>query len=54
MSALNVKLHHFRDNVECGEISIHPISTNDQLADILTKPVNQVILEQHRAIVMGW
>jgi hypothetical protein len=51
---LNVKLHHFRDYVERGEISIHPISTNDQLADMLTKPVNQSILERHRPIVMGW
>jgi hypothetical protein len=51
---LNVKLHHFRDYVERGEITIHAISTNDQLADILTKPVNQVILERHRAVVMGW
>ena len=51
---LNVKLHHFRDYVERGEISIHPISTHDQLADILTKPVNQTILEKHRKVIMGW
>jgi hypothetical protein len=51
---LNVRLHHFRDYVERGEITIHAISTNDQLADILTKPVNQGILERHRSVVMGW
>ena len=51
---INVKLHHFRDYVTRGDISIHPIDTKDQLADYLTKPVNQEILESLRRIVMGW
>ena len=51
---LNVKLHHFRDYVTRGEISIHKIGTLDQLADYLTKPVNQEILEHLRPTVMGW
>jgi hypothetical protein len=51
---LNIKLHHFHDYVEHVEISIHPISINDQLANILTKPVNQVILEHRRTVTMGW
>ena len=49
-----VKLHHFRDYVVRGEISIHPIDTKDQPADYLTKPLNQEVLERHRNSVMGW
>ena len=51
---LNVKLHHFRDYVTRGEISIHKIDTKEQRADYLTKPVNQEILEHLRPKVMGW
>ena len=51
---LNVKLHHFRDYVTRGEISIHKIDTKEQLADYLTKPVKQEILEYLRHKVMGW
>ena len=38
------KLHHFRDYVTRGEITIHPIDTKDQIADFLTKPVSESIL----------
>jgi hypothetical protein len=37
---LNVKLHHFREHVKRGKITICPILTDNQLADILTKPVH--------------
>ena len=50
---LNVKLHHFRDYVTRGEISIHKIGTLDQLTDYLTKPVSQEILEHLRPTIMG-
>ena len=51
---LNVKLHHFRDYVTRGEITIHKIDTKDQLADYLTKPVSEEILLKLRKLVMGW
>ncbi|KAI2512019.1 hypothetical protein MHU86_2307 [Fragilaria crotonensis] len=51
---LNIRLHHFRDYVERGEISIHPIGTHDQPADFLTKALNEDTLIKHRALVMGW
>lgn len=51
---LNVKLHHFRDYVNRGEITIHKIDTKEQLADYLTKPVCEEILVKLRKIVMGW
>jgi hypothetical protein len=51
---LLVKLHHFRDYVTKGDISIHPIRTHDQQADYLTKPVNEEILTKLRQLVQGW
>ena len=51
---LNVKLHHFRDYVDRGEIKIAPINSSDQEADYLTKPVTVDILRKLRARVMGW
>ena len=51
---LNIKLHHFRDYVTRGEISIHKVDTTEQIADILTKPVSREILEYLRPKAMGW
>ena len=51
---LNTKLHHFRDYVSWDNILIHAISTVDQLADYLTKPVNEETLAKLRKDVMGW
>ena len=51
---LNVKLHHFRDYVTRKEIIIKAIRTDKQLADILTKPVEEKILVRMREILMGW
>jgi hypothetical protein len=51
---LNVRLHQFRAYVERKEISIHPINTNDQPADFLTKALNEETLARHRLTVLGW
>jgi hypothetical protein len=48
------KLHHFRDYVMRGDISIHPIDTKMQPADFLTKPLNEDTLKVHRRTIMGW
>ncbi|MGL5499728.1 MAG: Ty1/Copia family ribonuclease HI, partial [Plesiomonas shigelloides] len=39
---INVKYHHFRAAVAAGRVTIQDISTDNQLADMLTKanPVN--------------
>ena len=37
---MNVRLHHFRSYVEDGSLTIHPIASEDQLSDYLTKPLN--------------
>ena len=51
---LNVKLHHFRDYVNRGEIILSPIDSEDQEADYLTKPVTKQTLQRLRPRVMGW
>ena len=51
---INIKFHHFRDYIECGEIMLHAINTHDQLADMLTKPLATPMLTQHHATIMGW
>ncbi|GAX15565.1 hypothetical protein FisN_3Hu032 [Fistulifera solaris] len=51
---LAVKLHHFRDYVVRKEITIHKIGTENQPADILTKPLNTELLRRHRKAIMGW
>jgi hypothetical protein len=52
---LNCRLHHFRSYVDdLKEISIHKINTLDQLADILTKPLNEEAIQKFRKWIMGW
>ncbi len=51
---INTKYHHFRNKVQDGTISIHPVSTEDMLSDILTKICNE---ETHTKLckqLMGW
>ena len=50
---LNIKLHHFRDYVERGEITIDKVSTHDQHADYLAKPLDKVTQKKHRKKVQG-
>ena len=51
---INTKYHHFRNQVQDGTISIHPASTEDMLADILTKICNEETHTKLRKQLMGW
>ena len=51
---LNNKLFHFRSYVDKGLITIHPIDTKNQPADILTKPLNEEEFKHHRKAINGW
>ena len=51
---LNVKLHHFRDYIDSGQITVHKIDTKEQIADYLTKPLNAQTFKALRKKVMGW
>ena len=51
---LNVKYHHFRSFVLDGTVSVHQVSTTEQVADIFTKALNEELFEKHRLAIMGW
>ena len=51
--AINVVYHHFREYVRLGLISIYPVSTDDQLADIFTKPLTQNTFVRFRKLLCG-
>jgi histone deacetylase 1/2 len=45
---INIKYHHFREHVRLGLIKVYPIGTNDQIADIFTKPLAQNLFLKFR------
>jgi hypothetical protein len=51
---LNIKYHHFRSFVTDGLVSIHQVSTDNQIANIFTKALNQDLFEKHRKVINGW
>jgi hypothetical protein len=51
---LNIKYHHFCQHVQSGLLSIHAVSTSDQIADIFTKPLNETTFKIHRQQINGW
>ena len=51
---INLVYHHFRDHVRKGLIQILPIGTEDQIADIFTKPLPQNLFLKHRKKLLLW
>jgi hypothetical protein len=51
---INQKYHHFREWVKSGLIDILAIDTEEQPADLLTKPLSVATFVKHRKRVMGW
>jgi len=51
---LNLKYHHFREEVKKGTISIYHVSTKDQMADIFTKPLEEGQFTKLRMRMIGW
>jgi hypothetical protein len=51
---LNIKYHHFREEVKKGTVSIWHTRTEEQMADILTKPLPEGSFLKHRGKIMGW
>jgi hypothetical protein len=51
---INQKYHHFREWVKTGLIDVLPIDTEEQPADLMTKPLDLVLFLKHRLSIMGW
>jgi len=51
---LNIKDHHFREEVKKGTISIYHTRTEEQIADIFTKPLPEQPFMKFREKMMGW
>ena len=51
---INNVYHHFRSHVRDKQISIFHVSTEDQLADMFTKPLPQNLFLNHRKRLLGF
>jgi hypothetical protein len=51
---INTRLHHFGEHVAKGVITIQQVSTDDQLADIATKPLPALLFVKFRQLIQGW
>ena len=51
---ISIKWHHFREHIKKGTSKKVYIETNEQQADIMTKPLVKPQLEYLRKQIMGW
>ena len=51
---IGLKYHHFRSYVQSEIVKIEPIDTTDQLADMLTKPLEAPQFQKLRKGLLGW
>ena len=51
---ISLKYHHFKDYIRSGALQIVKVPSASNLADILTKPLTQVLHERLRLGMMGW
>jgi hypothetical protein len=51
---LNIKYHHFREEVKKGTISVYHVGTKEQVADIFTKALDEGLFTKFRKRIMGW
>ena len=45
---IETRFHFIRENVESGKVTVRHVKTDDQLADIMTKPIGRVRFQQLR------
>lgn len=51
---ISLKYHHFKDYIQSGTLLIVKVPTASNIADIFTKPLNQVLHERLQSTMMGW
>ena len=50
---INVRYHFFRSQIG-KHITVHSINSEDQVADVFTKPLPEVTFLKHRHTLQGW
>lgn len=50
---VELQVHHIRDLLKTGRIVMVHITTNIQLADIFTKPLNEEVFNRHLSVILG-
>jgi len=50
---INTNYWRFREHLQQGKITIYPVSTKDQIADLLTKPLLETDFEKPKHHIMG-
>jgi len=51
---VNVRMHHFREHVRSGRISVSKVPSRYQLADLTTKPQPKSLFVSQRESIMQW
>ena len=51
---INQAFHHIREHVERKDIIVSATPTDNQMVDILTKPLPEASFRKHRQSIMGW
>ena len=51
---INIKYHHFRESVRKGDVLVQAVSTNNQVADIFTKPLPAESFVKFRQAILNW
>jgi hypothetical protein len=51
---ISIKYHHFHDQIKNGTLEIVKVATNENLADIFTKPLGKQKFQYLRSMLCGW
>ena len=51
---INQSFHHFREHMECQDIIIKATPSDQQMADILNKPLAETAFVCHCKVIMRW
>ena len=50
---IDIKYHFIRDSVSNGTVNVSYVSTNDNIADVMTKPMTKFILKKFESRIFG-
>ena len=48
---INVRFHFIRDHVKEGSVELLHVASQDQVADILTKPLPKVLFDKYKKMI---